>query len=440
MIDPDGGDGRREWGEWLSEFFRSDNTGGVFYGWWLVVIGFLVILLGREIGGAVTLAAYTAWQHEYFDNGLQWYAVVTLGGGAVGLLALPVLGSAIDWAGPRRAVRIGLALVGATVLLAVVPARGLQVIALAATGGLGLVGAYLPVITVLNHWFRRRLVIALAVLLFALTIAGPIVDFGVPLLADLVDWRLVAVAGGLAAVAAMPALSGAIRDRPEYWGERPDGLAADPEGNVPDYSWREALRSRQFWKLVAAFCCASAVESVGHVYAAPVIVDRGVEVDTIREIRQADRYLTMPFILVGGLLGYRWPVRYVLSGAAVLTTAAIGLMFVAHTLEFLIAILLLAATSGIAVAPGIAAVAVYFGRRNFAAITAMTLLFKYLVAFPILPAVGWFGSVWLGGYTVVGMATAVVSLIGAGLYLTLGQPRLSPSQRRLVSLGAGASD
>ena len=300
----------------------------------------------------MTLAAYAAWQHEYFDNGLQWYAVVTLGGGAVGLLALPVLGSAIDQAGPRRAVRIGLALVGATVLLAVVPARGLQVIALAATGGLGLVGAYLPVITVLNHWFRRRLVIALAALLFALTIAGPIVDFGVPLLADLVDWRLVAVAGGLAAVAAMPALSGAIRDRPEYWGERPDGLAADPEGNVPDYSWREALPSRQFWKLVAAFCCASAVESVGHVYAAPVIVNRGVEVDTIREIRQVDRYLTIPFILVGGLLGYRWPVRYVLSGAAVVATAAIGLMFVAHTLEFLIAILLLAAASGNCRGPG----------------------------------------------------------------------------------------
>ena len=434
MIDPDGGDGRRGWSEWLSEFFRSDNTGGVFYGWWLVVIGCLVILLGREIGGAVTLAAYTAWQHEYFDNGLQWYAVVTLGGGAVGLLALPVLGSAIDQAGPRQAVRIGLALVGATVLLAVVPARGLQVIALAATGGLGLVGAYLPVITVLNHWFRRRLVIALAVLLFALTIAGPIVDFGVPLLADLVDWRLVAVAGGLAAVAAMPALSGAIRDRPEYWGERPDGLAADPEGNVPDYSWREAMRSRQFWKLVAAFCCASAVES------APVIVDRGVEVDTIREIRQADRYLTIPFILVGGLLGYRWPVRYVLSGAAVVATAAIGLMFVAHTLEFLIAILLLGAASGIAVAPGIAVVAVYFGRRNFAAVTAMTLLFKYLVAFPILPAVGWFGSVWLGGYTVVAMATAVVSLIGAALFWMLGQPRLSPSQRGLGLWGAGASD
>ena len=355
--------------------------------------------------------------------------MVTLAGGAITLLALPFMGSAIDRLGPRRAVRIGLALVGATVFLAVVPARGFQVIALTATWGLGLAGAYLPMVTALNHWFRQRFVMALAVLLFALAVGGAIVDFALPLLAGVVDWRLVAVAVGFVILAAMLKLPGAILDRPEDWGERPDGLAAAPDENVPNYAWPEALRSRQFWTLVAALCCMSAVESVAPVYATPVIVDRGAELEIVMQIRGLDRYLTIPFILAGGLLGYRWPVRYVLSGAAIVTAIAIGMMFIGHTLEFLIASLLLAAASGASVAPGVAAAGNYFGRRNFAGITATIMLLEYLFALPILPAVGWSGAFEFGGYAPAAIVSAVVSLIAAGLFWKLGQPRLAPSQR-----------
>ena len=48
MIDPGEGNANARRGvvEWLVEFARSDNTGGVFYGWRLVLIGFLIILVG----------------------------------------------------------------------------------------------------------------------------------------------------------------------------------------------------------------------------------------------------------------------------------------------------------------------------------------------------------------------------------------------------------
>ena len=343
-------------------------------------------------------------------------------------MALPVLGWAIDRAGARRVVRIGMALVGATVLLAIVPTRGIQAVALAATGGLGLVGVYLPMLAALNNWFHRQLVVALAALLFALAIASAIVDFALPLFADVVDWRIVMVAGGLVVLAVTPALSGAIRDHPEDIGEPPDGLTVAPDDSVPNYTWRDALWSRQFWTLVAALCCMSAVESVSYVCAAPLIVNRGVEIETVRHVRELDRYLTIPFILAGGLIGYRWHVRYMLAGVAIVTAIGIGMMSIGHTLEFLIASLLLAAASGCLVAPGLAAVATYFGRRNFASITATIMLLKYLVDFAILPTVGWFGAVPFGGYSAVAVASAVLSLTGAVLFWKLGQPRLSPSQ------------
>ena len=413
---------------WLSGFVRSDNSGRVFYGWRLVAVGFLVILVGRQLGETGALTAYSAHLREYVGDGLEWYSVVTLVGGAAGLLALPFLGSAIDRIGPRRVVRIGLALVGVTVLLTAVPVRGIQVLALTSTGGLGLVGIYLPTITTLNHWFRRRLVVALAALFFAVAIAAAIVDFAVPLLADVVDWRIVMVAVGLIVLAATPVLSRAARDHPEDSGERPDGLGAAPDLSIPNYAWREALQSGQFWMLAAAICCTSAVESIAHVYATPAIVDRGVVFDTVRDIRGLDSYLTIPFILAGGLLGYRWPIRYVLSGAAIATAIGIGMMFIGHMLEFIIATLLLAAASGASVAPGIAAVGNYFGRRNFAAITATIFLLHYLAAFPLLPTVGWLWGVGLGGSVFLAIASAALSLIGAGLFFRMGQPRLSPTQ------------
>ena len=39
--------------ERLADFLRSDNTGGMFYGWRLVVIGLVVILVGRELGRGI---------------------------------------------------------------------------------------------------------------------------------------------------------------------------------------------------------------------------------------------------------------------------------------------------------------------------------------------------------------------------------------------------
>ena len=95
-----------------------------------------------------------------------------------------------------------------------------------------------------------------------------------------------------------------------------------------------------------------------------------------------------------------------------------------------------------AAAPGIAAVGIYFGRRSFGMITVTAFLIDWVASSAGLPSAGYltFLGVEDGVYTLIFVAAAIVSLIGAGLYLALGQPRLSPSQRRLVSRGAGASD
>ena len=121
MIDPDGGDGRRGWGEWLSEFFCSDNTGGVFYGWRLVAIGFLVILIGREIATSVV----TMPPDELLFDGFSIAAPFVIAFGVIsGLLSFWLAGWGADRLGPRRMAQIGLLLVGLVTLLVAAPIPG----------------------------------------------------------------------------------------------------------------------------------------------------------------------------------------------------------------------------------------------------------------------------------------------------------------------------
>ena len=443
MIDPGEGEGdanaRRGLVEWLADFLRSDNTGGVFYGWRLVVIGFLIILAGREIGDGLigTVWASRAYQGE--GIGPPWVILVIVASAVGGLASLWFAGWGADRLGPKRMAQIGLPLAGLVALLAVIPAPGVLEAAIAGLGALAMIGAYVPAVTALNHWFRERLALALSLMLFAVAIVGVAVGPLLSLLLLIVywadwpveDWRLLTVIFGAVILAAALPLVRAMRNRPEDWGEHPDGLAPVPTATVSDYSWREALRSRQLWILIAAGCCVASAESIGSVYQWQIISRGDSTFEAIDRIGTFQDYASVAGILAGGLASYRFPVRWILSGAAVAQAVGMAVLLSGLDIGLLEAAVLRGLASGMGTAPAIAAVGIYFGRRSFGMITVTT----FIVTWVASPA-GVSSSAYLsyldavtGVYTSIFMVAAIASLIGAGLYLMLGQPRLSPSQR-----------
>ena len=96
-------------------------------------------------------------------------------------------------------------------------------------------------------------------------------------------------------------------------------------------------------------------------------------------------------------------------------------------------VLALAAASGMAVAPGIAAVGIYFGRRSFGAIIVTAFFVEDVASNGLLPLAGYSTSISVG-YVPMFVGAAVVSLVGAVLFWMLGHPRLAPSQARGVRL------
>ena len=442
MIDPGEGEGdanaRRGVVERLSDFVRSDNTGGVFYGWRLVVIGFLIILVGRKIGDGLlgTVWGIRAYQGE--GIGPPLVALIVAAYALGGLASLWLAGWGADRLGPRRMAQIGLPLVGLVALLAVIPAPSILEVAIAGLAALGMLGAYVPAVMMLNNWFRVRLALALALMLFGVAIVGVAVGPLLSLLLLIVywadwpveDWRLLTVVFGAVILAAALPLVRAMRNRPEDWGEHPDGLAPVPTANVPDYSWREAVRSRQLWILIAAGCCVASAESIGSVYQWQIISRGGSTFEAIDRIGTFQDYASVAGILAGGLASYRFPVRWVLSGAAVAQAVGMAVLLSGLDIGLFEAAVLRGVASGMGTAPAIAAVGIYFGRRSFGRLTITIFLITMVASSAALPSSGYLGylNAVTGVYTSIFMAAAIVSLIGAGLYLMLGQPRLSPEQ------------
>ena len=425
MIGPGEGNDRRGVVECLVEFARSDNTDGVFYGWRLVLIGFLIILVGREVGAELTAAAWSSRALEHVDIGPPWNAVAIAGGVIGSLLSLLIAGRGVDRFGPKRMAQVALPLVGLVVLLAALPVPGVVQATFTGIAALALIGAYVPAITALNNWFRDRLGLALSLMLCAVAIGRMVFDLALAALLLLVDWRILTLALGLAIVVVALPLARLMRNHPEDSGEHPDGLA--PVVSTPDYTWREAMRSSRFWTLMAAGCCVAVAATIANVYAVVVISESSATFEAVEKFGTYKEYASIAGILAGGLASYRFPVRYVLSASAVAQTLGMVLLLIGFGPALLEAEVLLGIASGMATAPGIAAVGVYFGRRSFGTIIVTMFLINQIVPSAVLAGAGYTSAA--AGYVAVFVATAIISLIGAGLYLALGQPRLSPSQQ-----------
>ena len=142
--------------------YLPGRSSGVFYGWWLVAIsGFVMAIatvpLFHAMGvWAVALERQFGWNRTQLGFALTFTRIE---GGFMG----PVEGYLTDRVGTRRMVLTGLIILGAGFLL-FGQVRNLWMFYAAyvvMSLGQGL-GSWLPLMTMLNHWFARRRTTAIA--------------------------------------------------------------------------------------------------------------------------------------------------------------------------------------------------------------------------------------------------------------------------------------
>jgi sugar phosphate permease len=249
--------------------------------------------------------------------------------------------------------------------------------------------------------------------------------------------------GAIGFVAAVP-LARLVRNSPEDYGQHPDGIdpetaaqagprrTADGRGTVaPDYTWQEAIRTRAFWFITMGHASSSIIIISVMFYLGLLMVERGFTLGQIGGVISAQTAVSTAFILVGGVIGDRVPIRLAIFGFSLLQSIAMIVLLTAETLPmFYLFTVLMGIGFGGRTPLTTAIRGVYFGRSNFARITGISMIPMNIMFVVVVPYIAWMEEYITGSYTLPLASIAAVSAVGSVMFLLMGNPRLSPSQRR----------
>jgi MFS family permease len=455
----------------------------MFYGWWLAVIGAVIMTIATvPLFQALAIwNAVLAGNFGWTPTQLSWaFALTRVEGSVMG----PIAGWGVDKLGPRKMVFIGMLIVGAGFILLGLTKNIWMFYAAFIVLSLGSgLGSWLPANTALNNWFRARRSTAMSIPMVGFGLGGifivPLMAWGMgwdaqnrmPIPGRLgwdaqnrmpipgrLGWEMTAIVVAIVALVSALPLALLIRNRPEDYGQHPDGIAPDSEadttsrgtvygGNiVPDYEWREAVRTRAFWCITMGHASSSIIIISVMSYLGLFMVDRGFSLFEISLVVSVQTAVATAFMLIGGLIGDRIPIRLAIFTFSFLQSIAIVILLFADTLPMLFIFGTLMGIGFGGRTPLTTSIrGVYFGRSNFATITGVSMIPMNVLFVVVVPFIGIMKDHITHSYTEPFAVIGAVSAIGSLMFLFLGNPRLSPSQRRradvqrLVTSGATTS-
>jgi len=401
----------------------------VFYGWWIVGACFLISLYA----GGVVFYGFTAII-EPLANEFGWsYAQISLAASLRGLemgLLAPLVGMLVDRWGPRRL------LIGG----AIVTCLGLTVLSrttsLAAFYGsfiilaIGMSACSSTVLmTAVANWFRRRIGLAIGIMICGYGFAGLLVPI-IARLIDTYDWRLaIAMLAAGMLVICLP-LAFLVRHKPEHYGYHPDGEVDNPGRSVDslvqtrtveiDVGTRQALKSRTFWHITLSLLAQAVVVSSVITHVMPYLGSIG-----LTRSRSSLIAMTIPLVSIAGRLGLGWlgdrvdKRRVIAGGLAMMCGGLLCFALIASGPLWLIVpfIFLLGIGYGGNNTMRASTIGEFFGRRNFGAIHGFMIGIMALGGIAGPPLAGWVFDHW-GSYQPIWFVFAALAVAAIPVALT----------------------
>ena len=410
---------------------KSIKQARVFYGWWLVSItlfalttiitpifhglGFFFVALERQFG----------WTRAVLSVP---FALGRVEGAVLG----PLEGYLTDLIGPRWMVLIGFAMLGvAFILFSVIQGvLGYYIAFLLIFAGAGF-GGFIPLIAAINNWFIRHRTKAMAIGLLGINLGAlfaPLMGHAI----DLYGWRVIAFGLGILVLLLTVPISLSVRNRPEDYGQHPDGdLIAEQDGFIQntageseDFTVGQAIRTSAFWAITATHGLSAVSAVTISVHIIPAMTDIGMSMSKAGTVVLIWGIAGGISQIIGGFLGDRLPKRQLIAGA--ITIQGTGILVAAGipTSEGAYLFALLYGIGLGARVPLLTAIrGDYFGRRHFATILGVSQMPMnlFMVGAPILA--GYLFDT-LGSYTLAFSGLAAVNFLGAFTILLARQPVL----------------
>ncbi|MQF48671.1 MFS transporter [SAR202 cluster bacterium AC-647-N09_OGT_505m] len=408
---------------------------GVFYGWWLV--GLATITVAMTNGAAshglgvffVALESQFGWSRTVLSGA---FALARLEGTVLG----PVEGYLTDRFGTRRIVLVGFFVLGCGFLLFSFSSgiTGFYVAFFVVAMGGGL-GGFLPMITLANNWFVRQRSMAIAIAGMGIYLGGVLVP-ALALGISTVGWRTVSVGLSLFFFLVGFPLTRLIRNRPEEYGQKPDGdlpsqsageeTSTDNYGDE-DFTPRQAMATSAFWLITISHGLSAMVVGALQVHAIPMLHDAGLSLELAATVVAIYTFVAMGSRILGGFLGDRFPKPSVIFAFACIQ--ATGVLMATAVDSFLTA-LLFAVLFGLGWGGrGSLFTAIrgdYFGRTSFATIFGLSAFFLSGVSV-LSPLFAGYMFDTLGSYDMALVIFVIINILGGSLILFARKPSLPMS-------------
>ena len=443
---------------------------GVFYGWWLSGLAGLVMVVS-----AVPVFHGTAIWAPVLKNHFDWSA--TQVGAALsltraeGALFGPLEGYATDRFGTRIMVFVGLlVLCGAFVLFSRTDdfrIGGLEIDALLIfylsfvlmSLGQGL-GGWVPLMTMLNHWFSRRRGTAMGISMSGMTAGAllviPAIAWAIDPDADRLGWRNTAliIAGVVLAGALLFPL--VIRNRPQDLGLQPDGDAPEPSPGPqrgptpqetaaslppqPELTVGQALRTQAFWCIAFGHGLASMIILAVMSHLGIMMTELGYSLQTVAWIVALYNIVSLPFQFGGGYLGDRIPTNLALFLFTMIQGVAVVLIaFNTSLYMFYLFAVLFGIGFGGRTPLTTAIRGEYFGRASFGRILGISTVPMNILLL-LAPIVTGFMRDELGDYQWAILLLAMLNAVGAFLFLIARKPAIAAAPPEPAAAPAAAGD
>ena len=421
---------------------------GLFYGWKLVGLTLLVTALaGGPVWNGVgvwvkALEMHFGWSRTQLTGA---FSMAQLEGSLIG----PLMGYLIDKLGPRRMVFIGFLITGFGFILFSQTTHIVTFYVSYAFIMLGTAaGTWLPMMAVINRWFNRMKGRAMAVAGEGSFLGGLLL---VPALAWAVNpaqhgWSTTAMWIGIVFLAVGWPLSRLIRERPENYGQRPDGDSATETSKLreegfsvdstsldsgPEFTARQAIRTSAFWFITFGHALSSMLIATLTVHMVPMLTDQGLSLQTAAYVWSVLMAVGAAFQLIGGYVGDRVPKNLAIFGFTALQ--AVGFLMAAFidnlTMAVLFAVVYGAGFGG-RVPLTTAIRGDYFGKGAFATITGISMapLYMFMVIAPLFAAAMFDAR---GSYTLAFLILGGIGSLSGVLFLFAKKPQFSPSHRQV---------
>jgi MFS family permease len=252
----------------------KSNTSGMFYGWWIVVIAWLALMIGNglTVGG---LPAFTKnMLGALIEAGtLSPADAPALPGNTASLMILiagltaPFAGMLVGRISIRILMTIGCVFLGGGLILYAQASSPSHVYVAYALFGLtlGFVGLMMNAVLVSN-WFVRQRGKAIGLLVTGASFGGMLIPLAANFLIPRFGWRTsVLILSGVVWLILLPAIWLVVRAFPSDMGLAPDGDAAPASAGgekreLPGVPFSRAIRTLLFW--VLGICAAAIFHAI----------------------------------------------------------------------------------------------------------------------------------------------------------------------------------